>query len=111
MNRRTMTSKAGLLLLTLCLLITGAASAGTVYADTEGLIGKVTDTIFVPVVVSGADNIVAWQLEVVTRDDSTAKIIPYAKSVRENNAVSTGKLVYWWEESDLSLIHISEPTD
>ena len=88
------------LIAAMSLLLTGAAAAGTVTVDTAGLNGLATDTTLVPVTITGAHNIVAWQLSVGARDDNTAKIVVNPDSVRKMGGVSTGKIVYWYETSD-----------
>ncbi|MDO5843521.1 MAG: hypothetical protein Q4Q53_00015 [Methanocorpusculum sp.] len=88
------------------MLLTVTAAAGTISVDTAGLIGKTTDTILVPVTVSGADNIVAWQFSVKTQDDAFAKIVVSADSVRKAGAFSSGRVVYWFDAGNNRTNHI-----
>lgn len=78
----------------------------TIIVNTTDLIGKTTDTILVPIEVTGANDIIAWQFSLKTRDDDVAKIVFDRDSVIRAGAASSVSTVYWFDSTDNINRHI-----
>lgn len=102
----TQKTKVAVTLLLLTLLLAGTASAASIVVNTDGLVGKTTDTTLVPVEVIGANDIVAWQFTLKTQNDETAKIVFNTDSVKNAGATSGEKVVFWYDPYDDPSGHI-----